>query len=1060
MQRFCRSGGNNDTKTVHPPCKHCKKTNHHESRCFFRNKQGNSSKNEEAKVVFFSSACDTSNGNFIVDSGATTHMTNDRYALTNVKPKTVSYTVANNERIISKVTGDLDSSECLLKNVAYVPDLSCNLLSVNKVTEANGTVTFTKDKVVISKDNAVILEGSKSPSGLYVVDVNRTENVNLITAHRKLAHLGVKNLKRLKAMSEGLKIKEDLAEGKFSCDVCNKAKHVRTPFSGELPKATRELQIIHTDVCGPIEPTHDNKRYFVTFLDDFTHFAEVYLINNKSEVAETVKEYVLKVENAKNKRVSKIKCDNGKEYLPCQNWCKSKGIEMDFTAPYSCQMNGCAERLNRTLADKMRAMLFDSGMKNEMWGEALRTACYVTNRCPTAARDVTPYELWHGKRPDLSKLQLFGCYAYCKKLTYLKKLDERSRKLKFVGYAPNGYRLWNDDRRKVEISRDVIFSEVTEKVKDKNCKNDKIVRLDLFCNDDEIVEEEPEAQADQESNIDRAENIVDRGLDNASDEGNSADEMNDLLASLRPRDQIHHPAMLDDFFTDLSNLTQELETSSYNAMLTYDEALSSQEKMHWLKAIEDEKNSLEENKTWCYVDENDAKGRKILTSRWVFKLKDNGVYKARLVVRGYQQVPGVDYDEFSSPVVNMCSLRVLLTIAAAKKLNVQTFDVKTAFLTGDLDRDVFMYVPEGFEKKPGKILKLRKSLYGLVQSPLMFNIKLKTELEKLGLKALKSDPCVFKGDDVYLAVYVDDGLAVGSPEAVKMLMENLKNVFKITVDPHPTRYLGMDLKLSGEGIHLSQKHYCEETLSKYHMSECKPAETPLYKVDESKKYDGKFPYRAVVGSLLYLSTKTRPDVSFAVGYASRNLEQPTEADVTNVKRTMRYLQGTKDFGLLYKTGGNLNELIVYCDSDYAGDNDTRRSTTGYVCYLNGAPISWCSRRQPLVAQSSTEAEFIAAAEATKEVLFLKSLVEELCGNRLRVLLNIDNSSAIHLIKNGKFSARNKHIDVRYRLIVENYLKKCFDVQHCPTESQTADILTKPLLKVKFDKFREAMLFRP
>lgn len=181
-------------------------------------------------------------------------------------------------------------------------------------------------------------------------------------------------------------------------------------------------------------------------------------------------------------------------------------------------------------------------------------------------------------------------------------------------------------------------------------------------------------------------------------------------------------------------------------------------------------------------------------------------------------------------------------------------------------------------------------------------------------------------------------------------------------------------------IHLSQSRYANELLDKFKMSECKPADTPICPPDVKSVAEEvtNFPYRAAVGGLLYLSAKTRPDLSFAVGYESRFQENPKNTDVNNVKRTLRFIQGTKDRGIQFKSGGDLNSLVLYCDPDYASD-ETRKSTTGYICYLNGAPISWCSRRQSIVSLSSTEAEFIAAAESVKEVLYLKNLLSELTG---------------------------------------------------------------------------------
>lgn len=211
-----------------------------------------------------------------------------------------------------------------------------------------------------------------------------------------------------------------------------------------------------------------------------------------------------------------------------------------------------------------------------------------------------------------------------------------------------------------------------------------------------------------------------------------------------------------------------------------------------------------------------------------------------------------------------------------------------------------------------------------------------------------------------------------------------------------------------------------------------------------------FPYRELLGSLTYISNKTRPDISFAVNYCSWKVENPTDQDVHNLKQILKYLKGTKEKGLTYPKGKRDIEITAYCDSDYAGDTETRRSTTGYIIFLSNCPISWCTRRQPIVALSSTEAEYIAAAECCKELLYLKSVIQELLNsNSVKVTMFVDNQSAIRIIENGVINRRSKHIDVRYKFIHEKVKNGDVTIKYCSSNEQTADIFTKILAKVKF-----------
>lgn len=405
-----------------------------------------------------------------------------------------------------------------------------------------------------------------------------------------------------------------------------------------------------------------------------------------------------------------------------------------------------------------------------------------------------------------------------------------------------------------------------------------------------------------------------------------------------------------------------------------------------------------------------------------------------------------------------------MAIAAAKNMKIATFDVSAAYLNAPIEGDVYMYIPEGFEIEKGKVCKLSRSLYGLKGSPLAWWKTLEKALNSLGLHALKTDPCVFKNskNTVYLCNYVDDGMIIGDPSEIRRILSELEKRFKITVNNQPTSYVGFEMSRSNDGISISQPSYINELLTKYKMSECNPAPTPITKSDvctDESAPDSTYKYREVIGALIYLSTKTRPDISFAINWASRYVENPTVASIAGVKRTLRYLKGSQKLSLLYKNGGDINTIHVYTDSDYAECPDTRRSTTGYVIMFNGAPIVWGSRRQRIVAQSSTEAEFIAACEGLKELLYVKNMIEELTQEPVLCHMHIDNTSAIALIKEGRYK-RSKHMEVRFKLITERYADKTFVLNHCPSSEQLADLLTKPLDRVKLERNRARLLQEP
>lgn len=1068
-------------------CKICKKTNHTESSCYFRTKQAeNSSKNNEKKVSFLTEEKPVSADKnlFVIDSGCTSHMVNDIDLFKTIEKKHIDICVAKkNTEIKAKGVGIIENETFILNGVLYVPELSKNLLSVNAITENQGEVIFSEDKVSIMKNKTKVLEGTKNEKGLYVVDLNaneenqetsylaETKEEKVINWHRKLGHLNINSMKKLikEKMTIGIDINENISDYfEMPCEICLQAKQVRFPFDSERTKAKRPLELIHTDLCGPIEPnTWDGKNYILTILDDYTHYTVSYLLKHKNEVPDYLKEYIAEMEANKNLKVSKIRSDNGGEYINNDLiiFCKKKGIVMDTTIPHTPQLNGKAERLNRTLMEKARALIFDAKITKSFWGEAVRVATYILNRSPTQSLgNKTPFEMWTGKKPDLSRMQIFGSEAYAKTLGYLKKLDERSEKYLFIGYAINGYRLWDEEKKEVKIRRDVIF----KKPIGENMKLVKKKMSEDLLQDQELENIENETEEDKKGKEIKNQNEIqqENEIEYIYEQSSSDEEERLDLGEGQRSEQVHYQTRRGRKVKIPERLKEYELNMEDEALLTYQEAITGSDKEQWVKAINEEKESLNKNQTWTYVDRNAVKDKKILTSKWVFRIKDDQKYKARLVIKGCQQKSGIDYKETFSPVVNISSLRILFALAVKNDMTIVKFDIKTAFLYGSLSEDIFMYIPESYENdnNKAKICHLKKSLYGLKQAPLKWNERFTGFLKSNDLIPLKSDQCMFRNKErnLYLAIYVDDGILIAKSEnELNNLIINLKEEFEITVCENPDKFLGIEIKRQSDMITLNQDKYVQTTLEKFNMKNSKPAVTPMISNDIDPKASNtevNYPYREAVESLLYLTNKTRPDISYAVNFCSRRMENPTNQDVVNIKRIFRYLVNKKCNGICFKKDSDCEKLIAYCDSDFAGDTETRKSTTGYIIFFCDGPISWCSRKQPIVSLSSTEAEYIAAADCVKELLFLKSVIEELTGKDIKIELNIDNQSAITIIKNGQFNRRSKHIDVRFHFINEKVHEGTVTLKYCATERQVADIFTKPLGRIKFDYFKGQFMY--
>jgi hypothetical protein len=505
-------------------------------------------------------------------------------------------------------------------------------------------------------------------------------------------------------------------------------------------------------------------------------------------------------------------------------------------------------------------------------------------------------------------------------------------------------------------------------------------------------------------------------------------------------------------------------------LATGDEPSSSEEaEPHaaWRAAMMDEMGSIEENKTWTLTTL--PAGKRPIGLKWVFKLKRNSAgevikHKARLVAKGYVQRAGVDFDEVFAPVARLDSVRLLLAIAAHCGWEVHHLDVKSAFLNGELEEEVYVTQPPGFEQagEEEKVLRLSKSLYGLRQAPRAWNAKLDTTLLSLGFQRSPSDHAVYVRRDgeerVLLGVYVDDLIITGSStEVVARFKEQMLSTFSMSDLGLLSFYLGIEVQQSSSGITLKQAAYAAKLVDRAGLSGCNPVGIPMEPRLKLSKNSSNPPvdvtlYRSIVGSLRYL-VHTRPDITFAVGFISRFMEAPTTEHWAAVKQLIRYIAGTLHYGCRYERGMGEPRLLGYSDADWAGDVDDRKSTSGMVFFLGGSVVCWQSQKQKAIALSTCEAEYISATTAACQGVWLRRMIRELRGEERSTTILIDNQSAIQLCKNPVFHDRSKHIETRYHFIRECVQDGRINVEHINTNEQLADIMTKALPRARFQELR-------
>ena len=405
-----------------------------------------------------------------------------------------------------------------------------------------------------------------------------------------------------------------------------------------------------------------------------------------------------------------------------------------------------------------------------------------------------------------------------------------------------------------------------------------------------------------------------------------------------------------------------------------------------------------------------------------------------------------------------------MSLAAKHDLEIQQMDVRTAFLHGNLEEEIYMRQPEGFESKdPNLVCLLNKSLYGLKQAPRQWNIRFDEFMTKINFNKSKYDPCIYTNGKIFLLLYVDDILLVGKEKfEIDMLKRQLHSEFEMKDLGEAKKILGIEIKRKRPGrITLSQQQYLSKVLDRFNMNKAKPVSTPLAphfklskeqspKTESERIYMDKVPYASCVGSLMYAMVCTRPDLAQAMSIVSRFISDPGESHWDALKWIIRYVKGSIDIGLIYDQKMNNSDLVVgYVDSDYAGCLDTRRSTTGYVFTAQGGCISWKSTLQKVVALSSTEAEYMAATEAIKEAIWIKGLTQELGMNSENINVFCDNQSALHLMKNPMFHERSKHIDIKLHFIRDVIASKEVQVTKVHTNENPADMFTKCVTSSKF-----------
>lgn len=788
-------------------------------------------------------------------------------------------------------------------------------------------------------------------------------------------------------------------------------------------------------------------------------------------------------------------------------WLLEKGITHLVTTRNTPQHNGTAERMNRTIMEKAQTIRIDADLPKYLWAELVSTAAFLYN----CNQKTNPYLMMWGVEPRLTNIKSVGSQAFYSihHFQNLGKLDPRCRKGKLVGFDEDmkSYRIWDSESGKVIQSRDVVF--------DCNSDNDmgEVCIDNLETNSEEKHEEQTDRPTinqggDNEGNQminSQDEEVQEDTTDN--NQNRSEENQEQTRTSSRVKKQADRYGNWKSYLMFQKEIEkEESDNTQFEAMAlqtfvkenavipdSFQTAKQSPEWPLWRKAIFTELDSSIENGVFELIPkEKRDKNKSLINTRWVLNKKFDTEgnlkrYKARCVARGFKQKEGIDYEETFSPTGRLSTRRYVLNHATQRKIKPQQADFVTAYLNSKLEEEEAVYIslPDGFVewlqetkqetytndlsraliKNPdGFVIKLKKTLYGLKQAARGWYTTMTDWFIKHGYWISDADPCLLISNQGDLAfAWVDNLILVG--ENTDELIKNISKDFKIKDLGIAQHILGMKIDyLEEEKMFINQTHYVQSLIEEYGLEDAKETGTPMQAnikllkstEEEAKEFKKKnLDYRSAIGSLNYLSQCTRPDITYVVGKLSQHLENPNESHWCAFKRVLRYLKGSKDYGILYQPNSG-HDIVGYTDSSWAEDEESL-STSGYNFQAGSGLVSWRSKKLGGPSSSSTEAEYRVYLSASQEAQWLRKLTFDIYGEvPEKTQIWSDNQGAIQLAKNPVFHSRTKHIGVHFNFTKDLIVNKEISITYMPTEEMVADIFTKALDREKHMKFTSMM----
>ena len=847
----------------------------------------------------------------MIDCGANLSMTNERSILVNYQDLRQPIKVGTSNGQLMHAVGHgqlhLFNGKVTLPNVLFVPNVERTLLATKSFSKQGYEIRIQRRMRILDHDKNLIYQ-PKEHNDLYfipkefIATITANMAVTLQQAHQRFGHASSERLRHLNSTTTGLKVTG--TERDF-CKACALGKSRAKPFPTQrTTKPTYANQIISSDLKGPLMVTGKGEyRYYITFNDLYSTWCHVDFLQRKSapEVLRAVQKFFALAESETNQKTTIFLTDNGSEYVNTEmsNYLLQQKITHQRTAPYSPQQNGSAERRNQTLMGMARCVLIESNLDHSYWPFAVKYAAYTLNRLPTRSQAWrTPFETWHKQKPTVKHLRPFGCIAYSHRDKSIRAsaLDSTSQRCIFLGYSETqkAFILERTSDQKPITSRNVSFAE--------------------------------------------------------QEYSKPASDLPDTQQTPEKETYPLHEDGLGD-----AEITSHAAAALESTPKSYADAMRTPERDAWHQAAIDEIQAHHDNETWTLVDR--PKNAKIIQGRWVFTTKRTAQgtkHKARFVAKGFSQTAGVDYQETYASVLTQTSLRLLIHLAVTFDWPLCQKDFTTAYLNAHLTLPIYMFQPEGFLAPGGgakKVCRLNKALYGLKQAGRAWQHSLFDTLQELSFKQSKKEPCIwFKRTSSYIiiiGVYVDDLVITGSDNnQLERISNELGKRFKMKHLGDLREFLGIRATRIQNGITLDQTTYIEQIIDQFGMADAANISTPMdatYHTTLDDEKEDKYPTREAIGCLTYIANATRPDISFAVNNLARNVSHPTKRLWNAIKRIIRYLKATKTIGLTFRRSDLT--LEAWADSDFAGDIEDRKSTSGWLLTIGGNTVAWKSQNR-------------------------------------------------------------------------------------------------------------------